>query len=91
MIVVTNYRFKRFATRDEVRELLDVFAKVGNAPGTIAHYVSTDGRGGMTITETDDPAQGYRNLLNYTQWIEFDTQVVLPVEDAVPLVMDSVA
>ena len=88
MLIVTNYRFKSHMTKDEARELLDVFAEVGNAPGTIAHYVATDGRHGMVLAEIDDPAEGYRNLLNYGPWLEFNTQVVLPVEEAVPHVMD---
>jgi hypothetical protein len=91
MIIVTNYRFKPFMSKKETKEVLDMFAEVGNAPGTIAHYVATDGHHGIVITETDDPAEGYRNLLNYTQWIEFNTQVVLTVEEAVPLVIDSVS
>jgi hypothetical protein len=90
MIIVTNYRLKPFMSRDETKELLEMFAEVGNAPGTIAHYVGTDGRHGVVITETDDPAEGYRNILNYGPWIEFNTQVALTVEEAVPHVMDAV-
>jgi hypothetical protein len=35
---------------------------------------------------SDDPAEGYANLLNYTQWMEFETKVMLKVEDAIPLI-----
>ncbi|MDH3726860.1 MAG: hypothetical protein OER77_04965 [Myxococcales bacterium] len=28
----------------------------------------------------------YANLLNYTHWIEFETKLVLKVEDAVPII-----
>jgi hypothetical protein len=33
-----------------------------------------------------EPAEGYANLLNYQQWVEFETNVILKVEDAVPLI-----
>jgi hypothetical protein len=36
--------------------------------------------------ESDDPAEGYANLLNYQQWMEFETKVMLKVEDAMPLI-----
>jgi len=38
------------------------------------------------IAESDDPAEGYANLLNYNQWMEFETKVMLKVEDAIPLI-----
>ena len=41
------------------------------------------------IAESYDPTEGYRNLLNYTEWLEFDTKVVLRVEDAVPHILDA--
>lgn len=87
---VTSYRFKPHMTRQEMKQLLEVFAAVGNAPGTTAHYVWTDGRGGTVIGETDDLAGTYRNLLNYVEWIEFDQKVVLPVEQAVEQVLDHI-
>jgi len=86
MIFITTYKLKPHLTKQETKELMAVFATVGNAPGTQAHYVSADGGGGIAIAESDDPAEGYANLLNYQQWIEFETKVVLKVEDAVPLI-----
>lgn len=41
------------------------------------------------ISDTDDVAGGYRNIQNYTQWVEYDTQVMLTVEEAVPLIMEA--
>ena len=32
-----------------------------------------------------------RNMQNYTQWVEYDTKVMLTVEEAVPLIMESLA
>lgn len=90
MLHVTNYTFKPHMTKEEIKELLEVFAAIGNAPGTTAHYVWTDGRGGTVIADTDDLTATYRNLLNYTEWMDFDQKVALPVEEAVAQVMDFV-
>jgi hypothetical protein len=67
---------------------MGVFASEGAGPGTTAHYVAADGSHGVVISETDDIEASYRNLLNYTQWIEYDTKVMLKVEQAVPHIMD---
>jgi hypothetical protein len=90
MILITTYKFKPFLSKKETKELLEVFAKEGAGPGAGAHYVAADGSQGVVISETDDVAGGYRNILNYTQWVEYDTQVMLTVEQAVPLLLDAV-
>ena len=61
----------------------------GAGPGTTAHYVAADGGHGVVIADTDDVAGAYRNLQNYTQWVEYDSKVMLPVEEAVPLIVES--
>ena len=33
----------------------------------------------------------YRNIQNYTQWVEYDTKVMLKVEEAVPQIMDALS
>ena len=91
MKYVTTYTFKPFMTKDETKTLLQAFAEFGNAPGTTAHYVRSDGTGGIVIGESDDIAGMYRNILNYNEFVEFESHVVLSVEDAVPLVMESVS
>jgi hypothetical protein len=91
MHTVTNYTFRPHMTKQEISGLMEAFGAVGNAPGTTAHYVWADGRGGTVIGETDDVSGLYRNLLTYTEWIEFDLNVVLPVEDAVGQVFDFLA
>jgi hypothetical protein len=53
--------------------------------------VRLDGRGGTVIGETDDLAGLYRNVLAYSEWIEFDISGVLAVDDAVTQVMDYLA
>jgi hypothetical protein len=70
---------------------LDVFAKQGPGPGVTAHYVAADGSCGVVVSETNDVAGGYRNIQNYAEWVEYDTKVMLTVEEAVPLIMKSLA
>ncbi len=91
MIFVTTYRLKPFLTKDETRKLMGVFAERGAGPGTIAHYVAADGSHGLVISDNDDVETAYRNILNYTEWVEYDTKVVLSIEQAVPHIMDSLA
>jgi hypothetical protein len=53
--------------------------------------VAADGSHGVVISDTDDVAGGYRNIQNYTEWVEYDTKVMLTVEQAVPLIVESLA
>jgi hypothetical protein len=91
MVFITTYKLKPFLTKEETKELLDVFAKEGAGPGTVAHYVDADGGAGVVIAETDDLEGAYRNILNYTQWVEYDTKVMLTIEQALPHITDSVS
>jgi hypothetical protein len=90
MKYVTTYTFKPFMTKDETKALLEAFAEYGNAPGAIAHYVRTDGRGGVVIGESNDIVGLYRNVLHYNELVDFESHVVLSVEDAVPVVVETV-
>ena len=91
MIFITTYKIRPFLTKAETSELLGVFAKEGPGPGTTAHYVAADGSHGLVISENDDLEGAYRNIQNYTQWVEYDTKPVLKVEQAVPLIMDAIS
>lgn len=91
MIFVTTYRIKPFLTREETAELMAVFSGTGPGEGTTAHYVNADGGGGLVISETDDPTAGYRNILNYTPWVEYETKVMLDIDQAVPHIMDALS
>jgi hypothetical protein len=91
MILVTTYRIKPFISDDEARELLGVFAKEGAGPGAQAHYVAADGSHGVVISETDDVEGLYANLQNYTQWVEYDSKVMLTIEQALPHIQASLA
>ena len=89
MIFLTTYKIKPFLSNEEAKKLLQVFAEKGAGPGTTAHYVAADGSHGVVIADTDDVTGAYRNLQNYTQWVEYDSKVMLSVDEAVPLIMES--
>ena len=89
MIFLTTYKIKPYISNEETKKLLQVFAENGPGPGTTAHYVAADGSHGVVVADTDDVAGAYRNLQNYTQWVEYDSTVMLPVEEAVPLIVES--
>ena len=72
MLFVTTYKIKPYITNEETKKLLEVFAKEGPGPGTTAHYVAADGSHGVVISDTDDVAGGYRNIQNYTEWVEYE-------------------
>ena len=88
---MTTYKVRPFLSKAETRKLLDVFAKQGTGPGATAHYVAADGSHGVVVSDTDDIAGAYRNIQNYTEWVEYDSKVMLKVEEAVPLIMESLA
>ena len=65
--------------------------KKGVPSGAQAHYVAADGSQGVVILETDDLQEGYRNLLNYSEWIEYDTKPYLTLEQALPHISDYIS
>ena len=91
MLFMTTYNIKPYLSKDESKALMEVFAREGEGPGTTAHYVAADGSHGVVIAETDDVAGAYRNLQNYTEWVEYDTKVMLTAQEAVPMIMEALA
>ena len=59
MLFMTTYKIKPFLSNEETKKLLEVFAKEGPGPGTIAHYVAADSSHGVVIADTDDVAGAY--------------------------------
>ena len=87
VIFITTYRIKQLS-KDETKQLMGVFSDKG-VPSTVkAHYVAADGSQGIVIAEADDLEEAYRNILNYAEWIEYDTKPYLTIEQAVPHIMD---
>ncbi len=87
MIFITTYRIKPLS-RDETRELMSAFSEHGVPSGVKAHYVAADGSHGVVIAEADDLNESYRNILNYGEWIEYDTKPYLTIEEALPHIAD---
>ena len=87
MIFITTYKIKPFLSKSETKELMDVFGRVGVGPDVTQHYVAADGSHGVVISDGDDVETAYGNLQNYTQWVEYDTKVMLTIEQAVPHIM----
>jgi uncharacterized protein DUF3303 len=87
MIFITTYRIKQ-QSKEETKKLMGVFAEKG-VPSTLKeHYVAADGSQGVLISEADDLEEAYRNLLNYTEWIEYETKPYLTIEQALPHIAD---
>lgn len=91
MLFGTRYKFVGDRSPESTKRLLAAFAENGAAPGTIAHYVMADGRGGLVIAEADSIEEAYANLLNYSEWLEFETHPLLTIEDALPHLMNHYA
>lgn len=88
MLFMTTYKVKPYLARSEAKKLLELFSKVGEAPGTVAHYVAADNSVGWTITDQPDAASGYAATLQYAEYIEFDTKPVLTIEEALPPLLE---
>ena len=87
MIFITTYRIKQLS-KAETKELMGVFSEKG-VPSTVkAHYVAADGSQGVVISEADDLEEAYRNILKYSEWIEYETKPYLTIEQAVPHIAD---
>jgi Domain of unknown function (DUF3303) len=87
VIFITTYKIKPLS-KDETKKLMGTFSDKGVASTVTAHYVAADGSQGLVISEADDLEEAYRSILNYTEWIEYDTKPYLTIEQAVPLIMD---
>jgi hypothetical protein len=89
MLFLTTYTVKPYLPRSETKKLLELFAKVGEAPGTVAHYVAADNSVGWTITEQEDATSGYATTLQYEEYIQFETRAVLTMEQALPHLLET--
>ena len=87
MLMSTRYTFKGDQSPDSVKAMLAVFAERGPGEGEIAHYVSADGSGGLIIADVDDQQAGYANALAYSQWMDFESSLILTIDDAMPTIL----
>jgi hypothetical protein len=89
MLFLTTYRVKPYLARSETKKLLELFGKVGAAPGTVAHYIAADNSAGWAITEAEDATSGYVATLQYSEYLEFSTTPVLTIDDALPHLLEA--
>ena len=89
MLFMTTYTFRDDISHESVKEMLAVIASREPSPAEIAHYVATDGSGGVVISDVDAeslPAV-YEGILQIQPWLEMHTRPVLAVDDAMTTVM----
>lgn len=91
MMTITHYRTKPYMSKSELTEMMALFAKVGEAPGTVAHYVDASGGGGWIVGNSDDPAANYANIIRYEPYLVLETTIVMPIDDAVPAILEALA
>lgn len=93
MLWVTTYEFRDNLehTKENIAELMTLFAQRGEAPGTFAHYVRADGNGGVVLSEQDDAMALYDAALAYQRWLKFTVTPVVKIDDAVPSILASLA
>ena len=90
MIMMTTYRVKPFMSHDERRELVALFVENGTPGRDIGHYMAADNSYGVVISELDDPAEGFRNILNYAEHVEYETKLMLTIEEAMALIGEAI-
>jgi hypothetical protein len=91
MMFMTRYRTKPHMSKADLKDMMDLFGSVGEAPGTISHYVDADGGGGWIIAESDDPASNYANTIRYQPYLQIETSVILTIDQAVAGILEALA
>jgi hypothetical protein len=89
MLFFTTYHFKPFMSKKESKELLETFSKIGGPAGEVAHYIAADNSFGVIISQSDDVMTSYRNILNYTEFVEYETRTVMHIDDAIPQLVEA--
>lgn len=92
MLMVNIYRWRDDKHDSEsIKQIMDAFGARGSSPDEIAHYIFGDGSGGVVITDGDDPGWGYRNALDFAEFMDMDatrSYPALTLADALPHVID---
>lgn len=86
MLFISEYRIRPNMPKDDVARLMTLFAERGPEQGTIAHYVKTDGTGGIVLVDQDDAAKAYESVLAYGEFLDFTVTPALAIDDAVPAI-----
>jgi hypothetical protein len=67
MLFATRCKFNGDRSPGSTEEMLAIFAERGPGSGEVARYVSSDGQGGLLITESDSIAEGYEWALAFAR------------------------
>ena len=79
------------ASAAESRKLLDLFSKWTPAASNILQFVTyIDGSGGLSIVETDDPANVLKDVTKFSPWLAFTVTPVMDIMDAVPIFNEAI-
>jgi hypothetical protein len=82
MLFATRYQYVGPRSPEEIKAMLTKFAELGEAPGTVSHYVAADGRGGLVITDNDTLRTIHQFALHYRPWFDFEITPLLTIEEA---------
>jgi hypothetical protein len=83
MLFITEYRFRPGMTKADTAKLMTLFGERGPEEGTIAHYVKSDGTGGLVIADQSDPVKVFEGVLAYEEYLEFSVTPALTIDDAI--------
>ena len=89
MLFITTYRFSGAQTPENVADLMKRFGEMGKSPGEQAHYVFADGSGGVVVSSNEDAKEMHSTSLAYSQWLSFDSKLVLEIDDAIPGILEA--
>lgn len=90
MLFVSTYTFRGDISQESAKEMLAVISSRGLSPTEVAHYVHTDGSGGVVIAEIDAESlsEVYEGVLHMQPWLDMHTTPVVKIEDAMPTIMN---
>ena len=89
MLFVTTYKITGSRSQEAANALMKRFGEQGKSPGEIAHYVYADGSGGVVVSENESSQELHRTALAYAEWLDFDSKVVLTIDDALPGILEA--
>ena len=72
------YEWREHMPKEDVAKVIAQFTDMGEMPGTVAHYVRTDGQGGIIITNEEPP---YSRSLAWSPFLKWDIIMIAPVAD----------
>jgi len=88
VLIASIYQWNETArAKERFKEILERYGELGEGPGVVAHYVFADGTGGIIITDGADPEFAYKTGLALGEFLDVDTRVVLPLDEALPIAM----